>query len=156
MKRKRHADLPLEGGRSFLAKATCMRQIGDLEGETLAAVRAACQRCHLPLPATCLAYSLFQAASRSDAKQLCTTKVSEAAIHMQAIKDREAEQMQTEICSKLGTHPGGDKEGRHAGTSRFVALAELHATSAGQKSAARRAARFYFFTLQDSGVEWWS
>ena len=73
---------------------------------------------------------------------------------MQAFKDREAEQMHTEICSKLGTHPGGDKEGRLAGTSRFVALAELHATSGGQKSAARRAARFYFFTLQDSGVEW--
>ncbi len=133
MNRKRHADLPLEGGRGYLAKATHMKQIGDLEGETLAAVRAACQRCHLPLPASCLAFSLFQAASRSDAKPLFTKKANEAAIYMQAFKDREAVQIQTEICSKLGIQQGGNKDGFHAGTSRFVALAEVHANSAGQK-----------------------
>ncbi len=116
-----------------------MKQIGELEGETLAAVRAACQRCHLPLPATCLAYSLFQAASRSDVKPLYDMNVNEATKNVQAFKDREAEQIQTEIYSKLGVHHVGNKG---AGTSRFIALAELHATSAGQKSAARRAAQF--------------
>jgi hypothetical protein len=118
-----------------------MKQIGDLEGETLSAVRAACQRCHLPLPATCLAYSLFQAASKSDAKSLYATSFNEAATYMQVFKDREAEQMQTEICSKLEKYQGLNKELFHAGTSRFVALAELHATSSGQKSVARRLLR---------------
>ena len=118
-----------------MARAPYMKQIGDLEGETLAAVRAACQRCHLPLPATCLAYSLFQAASRSDAK-IYTMNANEAAT---CIKDREAEQIQTEIYSKLGIHRDGNKESIHSGTSRFVALTELHAIRSGQKNPPRGA-----------------
>jgi hypothetical protein len=154
MNRKRHADLPLEGGRGFMARATYMKQIGDLEGETLAAVRAACQRCHLPLPATCLAYSLFQAASKSDAKPPYTINVNKTAMYMQAFKDREAEQIQTEICSKLRTHQGGNKESIHPSTSRFGALVQLHASSAGQ--IIQRAARpLLYCNPQPPAMGWW-
>eukprot|EP00291_Cryptomonas_curvata_P030471 CAMPEP_0172212396 /NCGR_PEP_ID=MMETSP1050-20130122/36985_1 /TAXON_ID=233186 /ORGANISM="Cryptomonas curvata, Strain CCAP979/52" /LENGTH=54 /DNA_ID=CAMNT_0012893055 /DNA_START=15 /DNA_END=176 /DNA_ORIENTATION=- len=52
--------------------------------------------------------------------------VNEAATCIQSFKDREAEQIQTEIYSKLGIRRDGNKEGIHSGTSRFVTLAELH------------------------------
>jgi hypothetical protein len=113
-----------------------MSQIGDLEGETLAAVRAACNRCHLPLPATCLAYSLFKAAAKSD------SSMNEAADCINVFKDHEAEQMQLEIRAKLKSRisRGGDEEGFRASTGRFCTLAEIHAT--GKSRPSRRAAPF--------------
>ena len=130
MSRKRHAESEDGSSSGRVCDNPELNRIGDLEGETLAAVRAACRRSHLPLPTSCLAYSLFKIA-KPESNSL-NSKLAHGSLKNPAIlNDQEAELMQFEIKSKLekslfGDSSLGSRKAEGAGTSRFVALIERH------------------------------
>lgn len=126
MSKKRHAESEDVPNSEQAPSRSELNRIGDLEGETLAAVRAACRHCHMPLPTTCLAYSLFKVA-KSESKNFNSNNLSGPRKAPSILQDQDSEFMQLEIKSKLGRSGAELGSRRPDGSSRFFELVERHA-----------------------------
>jgi hypothetical protein len=132
MIQKRQADSELSGGTEHAAATRRAEwfQGGDLEGETLAAVRAACRKCHLPLPTACLASSLSKSPARNDSSQIISSSSNAVMPLPPPFSDPEAEFMQREIKSRvesLREHQKPPAKGNPSTDTNFLEFGEKRA-----------------------------